>query len=606
MSRRGFTRTRRSNAAGRRLVTTAPSAARVVPSADRAPRVMAVIALGILALAAGPRVGASFTQGGASTVFGRVIPIGHEWITRLAALELLGGDPIMRPDPDDPRRNWKQGKAKDPDLSDAYAKLEVTRIRAGAAPDRQYESAYRSVFAAIIGQRWADIGGFNVTKSKLGPYDCHDAVTQQPAEIQYDHFMRRYDDRDAIGGINAARRSRDRFVEYFVDAAMAPATTMIAWDGGGASVAIQVDRNYFLLGRAVHLLQDSFSPEHTVRIADDNHERVLQVKSYLCAAGAEQHARSFAEIRNYTSGDVIWRPGTRVDTGWASHKPSNMKVLALVATEATKDLWAAFIRTMGRPLPQREAVARDEAARLAANWLRMDEAAAATWYDDESRRDATYVRAAGETGKGRTVAECMRALGVPSGDQLQRVREVERTQKICLYNITSAAGYSDLYDPSLHLWFNWAWRNQAKWEMPPNGWPIPDRPADTGVRVRIKSAANGQYMTAPDGIGNNSLVYCRGGAKPLDLILVGDQDEGYYRLADAANLFVSYTAATGAVKLYSSPGGSSYRLRRAGDGYSIQNLFRQQYMWLNRESPYVAPRGDPGKPNAQWFVEGLP
>lgn len=232
MSRCSLTRTRRSDQPNCRQADLSPSDARVAPTGDRAPRVMAVIALGILALAAGPRVGASFTQSGVSTAFGNLVPMGHEWITRLAALELLGGDPIMRPDPDDPRRSWRQGRARNPDLSDAYARLEATRIRAGASPDRQYESAYRLVFAAIIGQRWADIGGFNVAKAQLGSYNCHDAVTQQPAEIQYDHFMRRYDDRDAVGGINAAKRSRERFMEYFVSAAMAPATTMIAWDGG--------------------------------------------------------------------------------------------------------------------------------------------------------------------------------------------------------------------------------------------------------------------------------------------------------------------------------------------------------------------------------------
>ena len=131
MSSRSFTRTRRCNEPDCRQSAQPPSEPHVVQPADRAPRVMAVIALGILALAAGPRVGASFTQSGVSTAFGNLVPMGHEWITRLAALELLGGDPIMRPDPDDPRRGWKQGRAKNPDLSDAYARLEVTRIQAG-------------------------------------------------------------------------------------------------------------------------------------------------------------------------------------------------------------------------------------------------------------------------------------------------------------------------------------------------------------------------------------------------------------------------------------------------------------------------------------------
>ena len=63
-----------------------------------------------------------------------------------------------------------------------------------------------------------------------------------------------------------------------------------------------------------------------------------------------------------------------------------MKSLPLVATEATKDLWAAFIRTMGVPLAQREAAARSEASRLVSNWLSINEAEARTWYNNENRK----------------------------------------------------------------------------------------------------------------------------------------------------------------------------------------------------------------------------
>lgn len=147
----------------------------------------------------------------------------------------------------------------------------------------------------------------------IGKVDCFDAAAQEPVEVQYDHFMRRYDDRSGSGGVKAATGSRQRFIQYFVAAAMAPKTTMKVWDGGGYSALTEVDRNYFLFGRAAHLFEDAFSSEHTVRIADDNYERVRQVKSYMCAAGSEQHTHSNAKIFDYSSGDVIWKPGTGLD-----------------------------------------------------------------------------------------------------------------------------------------------------------------------------------------------------------------------------------------------------------------------------------------------------
>ena len=159
------------------------------------------LALGFLALAAAPPVASGFTQSGAGTTISNGIPMGHEWITRLAGLELLGGDPIMPPDPNDPRRKWTQGRAKDLNLSTPGAQQEAARIRGQKFADQRYQSTYKAIYDVIMGERWVDIGGFNVTNAKLGSYNCFDAVTQEPAEIQYDHFMRRYDDREPDGGV---------------------------------------------------------------------------------------------------------------------------------------------------------------------------------------------------------------------------------------------------------------------------------------------------------------------------------------------------------------------------------------------------------------------
>src|SRR5262249_49414853 len=159
------------------------------------------------------------------------------------------------------------------------------------------------------------------------------------------------------------------FINYFVAAAMTADGTMQVWDGGGWSEKLTVDRHYFFFGRALHLFEDSFSPDHTVRIAGDYFRKVRQVKSYLCANGSEQHAHS-SPIHNasefYKSGDVIWlsMAGQTGSEDWSAYVPSAMRDYALAATEGTKDAWAAFIRTMAKPRTAREAFARSEALKV--------------------------------------------------------------------------------------------------------------------------------------------------------------------------------------------------------------------------------------------------
>lgn len=566
-------------------------------------RAFAVLAISVAGLL--PTSSQSFTQSGVGTAIANGIPMGHEWVTRLAALELIGGDPIMRPDPRDPRRTWRRGLAKNLSLDTPGAQAEVARIKRLPMPDsegrQRYQPGFQHIYHAILGERWVDIGGFNVTKGHID-VDCFDAVAQEPAEVQYDHFMRRYDDRDGEGGVRAARASRERFIEYFVAAAIAPPTTMIAWDGGGYSVTEEVDRNYFLFGRAVHLFQDSFSTEHTVRIAGENYERLHQVKSYLCAAGSEQHTHDLAAVLNYSSGDVIWRPGTGLDSSWAAYRPSNMKDVALVATEASKDLWAAFIRTMGRAPQDRAAVARQEAQTLVNNWLDFDEAEMRRWHDPADHRDATYVLASGQGGPGRSVADCMRDLGEVSGDQMARVRKLEATQRLCLFNIRPVQGYNDLFDPSLKLHYHWEWTTSGLlWPSPPAGWTIPTQAADTGQRTRIRAMGNNQSLSAPDGLYSDSWIYARNSAPALDFIMVPG---AYFRLANAPRLFLSYRELTGAVKLFNSAYQADFDMvTLAPDTYALRNRHWDMYMWLDGASPYISRPGNPGNTNARWVLE---
>ena len=556
---------------------------------------------------------AAFTQsvGGSD---GNVVPMGHEWITRMAAIEVLGVSPVSppdAPDPNDPRIGWKPGAGGTWNISldTPGAQDEARRIKAQRSADSRYASRYEAVFDTIVGERWVDLAGYNVITSKT----CWDAVAQEPADIQYDHFMRRYDDNGGQGGVGAATRSQERFVKYFVAAATAPKTMISVYDGGASeSTAVIVDNNYFLLGRAVHLFEDSFSSEHTVRIPGDNYIQVRQVKSYLCAFGSEQHTHKISAILDYSSGDVIWNLtiDSRFNPTWSAYKASNMKPVALVATQATKDLWAAFVRTMGLPISQRADAARREANTLVDHWLSADKGMAG-WYDDEMHRDATYVLNPGQTGKGKTQTACMSELDVGTTDQQAYVRQLEASQRQCLYNATPWAGYSDQADPQLHTWFSWRWLNgpMGRLSDPPASWQIPNLAPDSGIRVRIKSLANQQYMMALGGVVDESLIYNRPG-DPIEFVMVGPKDKAMFRSAKNPLLFLDYRAVTGAVKLYApnwvwTTEPASYDLKPAGQGLSIRNLYWNQFIWLSGDEPYLTRAGNPRNLNAQWLVDGL-
>lgn len=571
------------------------------------------------ALTQGARRVEAFSQKGIALGFGDVIPIGHEWITRLSLLELLlHTDPLVGNDPDDPRRGWISGKAKNTALDTPEAKQEVKRILDGKIDDPYYQSTYKAVHAAVIGERWVDIGGFNVSNSKIsgafGSVNCFDAAAQEPADIQYDHFMRRYDERGAEGGRTAALASRAKFIQYFVTAATSPPGVVTVWDGGGKSLQTTVDRNYFLFGRAAHLFEDSFSSEHTVRSPERDHflEKVVQVKSYLCASGAEQHSQSVGFVLDYQSGDVIWKPGTRFDAGWKSYKPSLMKDTALVAIEASKDLWAAFIRVMGHPIEARAKAAEEEAQRLADTWLALDDRWS-TWYDDDAHRKGEafdprtrYVVAAGEKGFGQTVEACMKGLGVASGKQMDKVNELERGQRICLYNIEPEPGFSDAVDPSLRMPYNWRWKSGV-WLSPPDDWKIPSPTVPPEVRVRIRSNDNGKYMTVKE-IANDSWIYCKDGiGKPLEWIQVTTApSEIYFRLATGPLLMSYGGGAKGYLKLYKNANQASYSIKGLSPGvFSILNIHWKTYLWLETSTgePRNSRAGDPANKNAQWVIE---
>lgn len=549
-----------------------------------------------------------FTQH-AGVATGNIAPMGHEWITRLAAVELLGDDQVLGNDPDDPRETWtdRRGLAKNTSLDRAQS--EVKRIRGMRTTERVYAATYQPVWDAIIGERWVDIGGHNFTESAgFDDVNCLDMVAQAPADIQYDHFMRRYDEVGGQGGVDAAKGSKEAFIRYFVNAATARSGPMMVYDGGGYAGLVTVDRNYFLFGRALHLLEDSFSPEHTVRVKGDNFEKVRQVKSYLCAPGSEQHDHPKG-VPSYDSGDVIWNPQSKwAGTGFSTYKPSNMKRFALVATEATKDAWAAFIRTMATSPGARADVARQEAEAIAAQWLSLSsEDETRTWYAKKENRDKTYVRstkAAEDGGTGRTVVACMSEDMKTQRSQADQVKMIDSARRTCLYNMVPIAEAADNVDPSLHLAYNWFWRSKGL-ATPPVDWKI-SNPPPALPRVQIVS----RQTRHPMAVGGNDWIYCDGDKDHavLEFDIVGTLDDGLFRVANRTNSFLNQSdGGSGQVGLYSSSNKGLYKLERRPDGsYNIRSNHWNLYMHVDDYKPSVHKAADPSKLAGQWLVTGLP
>lgn len=408
-----------------------------------------LLALFLIALlGAGPV--SAFTQGAGILGTGGT-PQGHEWLTMRSAMEVLGdesgtqpSDPRTKPLPDGKPFPRAQNAGLPGDLITAFKRQTVT--------DRTYGSKYKKVYDAIVGQRWVDIGGVNVAKAQVASINCFDAVPQLPNDIQQDHFMRERAQSGGQGAVQAIEDSTRRFVRYFVAAATAPEGTLKAWDGGGYSVKIDVDRNYFLFGRAIHLLQDSFSSDHSVRELEDGYKRVRGIKTYLCTLHSDQHGKTkpFAidfSVDYAKVGDVIWL-SRRND--WT---PANVKLNALASVEAMKDAWAAIIRTLALPVAEREAAARAEAERIAGTWLSFDAKQIVERYDGpDAPRIPTYVS---------DQVACDRTIGGPN-----HMQQTAANRKTCIWNMIAIDGTTER-DTSMHMYYRWNWKSSVRFEKPP-------------------------------------------------------------------------------------------------------------------------------------------
>lgn len=533
-------------------------------------------------------------------------PMGHEWLTRLAAEKILDFKPL--PTQMNPVQKLTDIRL-DPD--------EVKRIYSNKVKDPRFQSTYMAVYSAIIGQRFVDFGGTRVGEQRK----CFNSVAQEPVSAYMDHFMRSPHDKNPIGGVEAIKKSRKKFVEVFVEAAMAETKSMVVKDGGMIPGPATVESNYFLFGRAVHLFQDSFSLDHVVRLPEDNYLKVRNLKGYGCTAGVEEHNHSFVfnALLKASAEDVIWNQRNPIETylairgsmTWLGYGEEYMKPNAIVAANATSELWAAFIRSMGQNRSVRDVFARKEAQQLADKWLNFDENEMLTWYDNEINRDDTYILADDDSpaskGKGKKVVDCI-STGGGKGLTGKKKHEdkIEHDRRECLASIEPVPGYGDLYDPYLLLPFNWQWKGGSfgSYSDPLDKLPAPTANSAIANHVKI-------WNRAGKAIQADKKDWMVMGNTPLEFTAV-DAGNGavYLRSNNDATKFLSYRATTGAVGLFQTAKSAALKLINHGEYWEIVNTHLKNHMYLHKKSLYFHSDGDEafesGNPSAQWVIEGMP
>jgi hypothetical protein len=226
----------------------------------------------------------------------------------------------------------------------------------------------KAAWSAAMGQRWVDIMGFRVGVGGVwkDQTKCFDAVAQNPDNVQYDHFLRKSDEVGQPGRLAAIQGSIGRMKSLFIEAVRAGDEKMDFVDGGFTQTPYTGDKgaitSFFLLGRVAHALQDSFSPEHTIR--DKRLKSIVDVKSYICTPGSEQHRHK--PPMNSQHGDVIW-------TKTPYEKTANLKDYALAALNATAALFRAFVEARAlKAEGRKEADWAKPINDLVAEWFRYD------------------------------------------------------------------------------------------------------------------------------------------------------------------------------------------------------------------------------------------
>lgn len=220
-----------------------------------------------------------------------------------------------------------------------------------------------AVESAVMGNRWVDLGGFSATSS----LDCFAAMPQDNTGVQTAHFLRKVSNVGGQGALDVVKLGRDVFAGTFAQAAMADEPKEITFlDGGAKQDKLTAQRNFFMFGRPLHLLQDSFSTEHAFRDINSNLGKVLGIKSYGCTQDSAQHQHSIPTGPSH--GDYIYvRSPRRHDP----HPPRKPEVEAAIF--ATRDAFISFLKTLAVPRSERLAFAQKEAQILVDRYFNYDE-----------------------------------------------------------------------------------------------------------------------------------------------------------------------------------------------------------------------------------------
>ncbi|MEM7037421.1 MAG: hypothetical protein AAF570_10610, partial [Bacteroidota bacterium] len=594
-----------------------------------------------------------------------VIPFGHEWVTRIAFYELLKPHDFRDPKwhnswNDDPRNQWNnRRKAQNPNLQ--KVKRAIRRIfwndkywhsflQRGLDEKVLYETFgvdHRVVFSAIMGVRWVDLSGYNVAIEMESDNDCWSAVNQDAAGVQTHHFLREWNESGPEGGIKAIKRAHADFKRFFVDAVMAYArqgefdlTTIM--DGGLWRAKANVLLPYFLLGRAFHLFQDSFSMEHAIRSEEDDFRSIREVKSYCCTPGSEQHKHDNASILNYTNHDVIWKEHLGNfplwQNNWELFKPGNMKDLPLVAVEGTKDVWAAFFRAaLGNRnnAAKMKTAAQKEADHLIANWLSYSEAGVRNWYKDSSHRDHTYV---GPNGEGFN--SCREVAHFKKPTLAAHIAALKKEQNKCIYNTEPVIGYDAVYDDHLMLPLVWRYKGSVhpysvaplSFAAPPNNYE-PKAPAQRehqkvrnieisykGVTLCVKRDVDLEKLLDVTNwrnyTKNEAPVHWRRPGDDwvkLELEMIGENDKFYLRVKHDPRYFLVPTSVTGTVILWPDSEGFAYTLSQPssyGGKWSIKakdldpvQHFKREAGWDSEKKVFVEKEQADSWDNYKWDVK---
>jgi hypothetical protein len=254
-------------------------------------------------------------------------------------------------------------------LHPAFDPLKKPIPESSRSSAKHYGAASFAAYSAVIGQRWVDLMGFPVGfwEVRDDATACWDAIVQANDAIQYDHFLRRSTDIGDTGRVRAMEGAAARFRRYFIEAVRARDGEINVRDGGLKTGIVTVSRPFFMLGFAIHLLQDSFSAEHAVRSSD--FAKVRDIKSYICHPDAPGHTHSNPLPTAAAShGDIIVSSRDDALSITPSNKALVLRDSASAAMAATYHTFLAFVRA--RANASTPEAAADQLIKM---WLQVDE-----------------------------------------------------------------------------------------------------------------------------------------------------------------------------------------------------------------------------------------